>query len=47
MRTYLYTAVFPAIIDWFEETILGTGDEFSIIFIFMTLFVNKVQLKVQ
>ena len=40
--THLWTMVFPAINYWFEETVVETGGEFSIICIFITLFVNKV-----
>ena len=41
-RTHVFTAVFPAINHWFEKTVVETGDEFSIIYIFINLFVNKV-----
>ena len=41
-RTYVFTAVFPAINHWFEKTVVETGDKFSIIYIFINLFVNKV-----
>ena len=46
IRTHFLTAVFPAINHWFEEAVVETGDEFSIIYIFMTLFVNN-DFKVQ
>ena len=42
MKTHFFTTVFPTINHWFEEAVVGTGDEFSIIYIFITLFVNKV-----
>ena len=42
LRTHLFTAVFPALNHWFNETVVENGDEFSIIYIFITLFVNKV-----
>ena len=42
MRTHFFTAVFPAINRWFEEVVVETGDEFSITYIFITLFVNNV-----
>ena len=45
LRTHLLTAVFPAINYWFEETTVETGDEFSIIYSFITVF--KVRLKVR
>ena len=42
MKTHLFTGVFPAISRWFEEAVLEeTGDEFSIIYIFITLFVSN------
>ena len=37
MRTHYFTAVFTAINHWFEEAVVETGDEFSIIYIFITL----------
>ena len=40
LRTHLFTAAFPSIDHWFEETVVETGDKFSIIYIFITLFVN-------
>ena len=40
-RTHFFTVVFPAINHWFEETVEVTGGEFSIIYIFINLFVNK------
>ena len=45
MKTHLLTVVFPAISHWFEETVVETGDEFSLIYIFITHC--KVQFKVQ
>ena len=42
LRTHFFTVVFLAINHWFEETVEETGDEFSIIYIFINLFVNKV-----
>ena len=42
LRTYFFTVVFSAINHWFEETVVETRDEFSIIYIFIKLFVNKV-----
>ena len=42
MRTDFFAAVFPAINHWFEEAVEGTGDEFSVIYNFITIFVNKV-----
>ena len=42
LRTHLFTAAFPSIDHWFEETVVETGDKFSVIYIFITLFVNKV-----
>ena len=42
LRTHFFTVVFPAINHWFEETVVETGDEFSIIYIFINFFVNKV-----
>ena len=41
LRTHFFTVVFPAINHWFEETVVETGDEFSTIYIFINLFVNK------
>ena len=40
MRTRLLTAVFPAINHWLEEGVVETRVEFSIMYIFITLFVN-------
>ena len=42
MKTHFFTTVFPTINHWFEEAVVEIGDEFSIIYIFITLFVNKV-----
>ena len=47
MRTHYFTAVFPAINRWFEEFVAETGNEFSIIYIFKTLFVNNVYFRVE
>ena len=33
MRTYIFTTFLPAVNHWFEEAVLGTGDEFSVIYI--------------
>ena len=41
LRTHLFTVAFPAINHWFEETVVETGDEFYIIYIFAILFENK------
>ena len=46
-RTHFFTVVFPAINHWFEETVEVTGGEFSIIYIFINLFVNKASFKVK
>ena len=40
------TGSFPAIDHYFEETVVETGGEFSIIYIFITLFVNDMYFKV-
>ena len=42
MTIHFFTAVFPAINHWFEEAVVETGDEFSIIYIFITLSVNNM-----
>ena len=47
MRTPFFKAVFPAINRWSEEAVVETGDYFSIIDIFITLFVNNVYFRVQ
>ena len=47
MRTHFFTVVFPAINHWFEEAVVDIGDDFSIIYIFKTVFMNKVYSKVQ
>ena len=47
MRTYFFTAVFPAINHWFEEAVVEIGDAFSIIYIFTTRFVKNLYSKVQ
>ena len=41
-----FTAVFPPINHYFEEAVVETGDEFSLICIFITLFGNNVYFKV-
>ena len=46
MRTHFFTTVLPAINRWFEEAVVETGDEFSLIYIIITLFVNNVQSSV-
>ena len=46
MTTHFFTAVFPPIDHFFEESAVETGHEFSTIYIFMTLFVNNVYFKV-
>ena len=46
MTTHFFTAVFPPMDHFFEESAVETGDEFSTIYIFMTLFVNNVYFKV-
>ena len=45
MRTHFFTAVFPAINHWFGVVALETGDDFSIICNFITIFVNRVYSK--
>ena len=45
MRTHSFTAVFPAINYWFVVAVVETGDEFSIIYNFVTIFVNTVYSK--
>ena len=40
MRTQFFTAVFPVINHWFEESVVETGHEFSITYIFIALFAN-------
>ena len=47
MRIHFIVAVFPAINRWFEEAVAETSDEFSIIYIFITLFVSNVYFRVQ
>ena len=42
LKTHSFTEVFPAINHWFEENVEEIGDESSIIYIFITPFVNKV-----
>ena len=37
LRTHLFTAGFPEIKHWFEETVVEIGDKFSRIYIFITL----------
>ena len=43
----LFTVVFPARNRWFEEAVVETGDELSIIYIFITIFVNNMYFRVQ
>ena len=47
MRTYYFIAVFPATNHWFEVVALQTRVEFSIIYIFITIFIEKYILEVQ
>ena len=47
MKTHIFTVGFLARNYWFEEAVVEIGDEFSIIYIFITLFVNNVYSKVQ
>ena len=47
MRTQFFTAVFHAINQWFEEAVVETGNEISIIYIFIILFVNNEYFRVQ
>ena len=42
LKIHSFTEVFPAINHWFEENVEEIGDESSIIYIFVTLFENKV-----
>ena len=35
LRTHLFTAVFPAINPWFEESVVETGDRLSIIYLYI------------
>ena len=42
MKTHFFPVVFPARNHWFEEAVVKTGDEFSIIYIFITFVVNNV-----
>ena len=46
MRTYLFTEDFRPINHRFEETVVETGGKFSIIYILITFFVNKVWLRI-
>ena len=46
LRTHIFAAVFLAINRWFEEAVVETGDEFSIIYIFINLFVNNAYFRV-
>ena len=43
-RTHFFTVVFPAINHWFEETVVESGDENSIIYILFSVF-KKGNLK--
>ena len=47
MWTHFYTTVYPAIDHWFEEAVVETGDEFSIVYIFKTFFVSIMYFRVQ
>ena len=47
MRTHFFTAVFSAINHSFKEAVVETGDKFSIIYIFITLFVNNAYFRLQ
>ena len=47
MWFHFYTTVYPAIDHWFEEAVVETGDEFSIVYIFKTFFVSNVYFRVQ
>ena len=47
MWTHFYTTVYPATDHWFEEAVVETGDEFSIVYIFKTFFVSNVYFRVQ
>ena len=44
MGTHFFTAAFPAINHWFG-LVAETGDEFSMIYIFITIFINRVYSK--
>ena len=46
MRTHFFTAVSSAINRLFQEAVVETGDKFSIIYIFITLFVDNVYFRV-
>ena len=46
MRTHFFTAVFSAINHCFEEALAENGEEFSVIYNFVTLFANNVYFKV-
>ena len=35
MRTHFFTAVFPTINHWFEEAVVGTGNNLSIVFLWI------------
>ena len=45
MRTHFFTAVFPAINHWFRVVALEMAGEFSIIYVFITIFMNRVYSK--
>ena len=42
MRSHFFAAVFPTISHWFKKAVVETAAGFSIIYIFITLFVNNV-----
>ena len=46
MRTHFFTAVFSAINHCFEEALAENGEEFSVIYYFVTLFANNAYFKV-
>ena len=41
-----FTAIFPAINHWFGAAAVRTGNDFSIIYIFIIIFMNRVYSKV-
>ena len=46
MKTYFFTAVFSEINHCFDEAVAENGEEFSVIYNFVTLFANNVYFKV-
>ena len=46
MSTHFFTAVFSAVNHSFKGAVVETGDKFSIIYIFITLFVNNMYFRV-